>query len=147
MRYIFVLLLVMTSLTNKAVAEQIKSSENPQITFLSTIENVHSAVSRASELKVKLFDYVTGDAMNAHKMALSVVDLKSDEGGNSAVFELDVNMESVKRITFVEINKLLISYMQTTVDEDGIPTGSAVKNMTAKIIRNSDHSIEIQLEK
>lgn len=125
-------------------AETIPASKEDSIRILDLVVGIKQTYSRASELEAKVVELLAGDGMNPTRMVLVLGTGNPME--ENRIFELGEMMYEVTRITFTDIDEILINYTQDTFDQND-NTIQVKKSMKIKVLRNADKTLtgEIQI--
>jgi len=119
-------------------AETIPASQDENIRVLDLVVGIKQTYSKASELEAKVVELLAGDGMNPTRMVLVLGTGDPMEGNR--IFELGEMMYEVTRITFTDIDEILINYTQDTFDQND-NTIQVKKSMKIKVLRNADRSL------
>ncbi len=115
-------------------ATEIKAESNESsLKILELVVGIKSTYSKASQLDAKVVELLGGDGMNPTRMVLVV-----NSGYDSKTFELGEMLYSVDRITFSDIDTLVINYTQDSFDNvDDMNQVQVKRSMEVKIVRDS----------
>lgn len=140
-----VLLLCLLSI-NAYSAETIPATKDENIRVLDLVVGIKQTYSKASELEAKVIELLAGDGMNPTRMVLVLGTGNPME--ENRLFELGEMMYEVTRVTFTDIDEILINYTQDNFDEND-NTIQVKKSMKIKVLRNADRTLtgEIQILK
>ncbi|MFA6236824.1 MAG: hypothetical protein WC635_05800 [Bacteriovorax sp.] len=134
-------LFVVMSLGNISMAsETIKASTDEREKILELVVGVQQTYSKASELEAKVIEILGGDGMNPTRMYLILNTGYQD----SKTFELGIMMYSVKRIVFLDIDTIVINYVQDDLSSE-MPV-QVNRSITVKVLRNKDGSLSDQIK-
>jgi len=139
------LLLCLLSITAYS-AETIPATKDENIRVLDLVVGIKQTYSKASELEAKVIELLAGDGMNPTRMVLVLGTGNPME--ENRLFELGEMMYEVTRVTFTDIDEILINYTQDNFDEND-NTIQVKKSMKIKVLRNADRTLtgEIQILK
>lgn len=129
-KIIIALALVLTSFASMADVIKAEASDS-QLQILDLVVGVTQTYSQASGVEAKVVELLAGDGLNPTRMVLIV---SEGLGEGSKVFELGEMMYKVNRITFSDIDTIVINFSQDSINEDG----------TSKEIKRS---IEVKLKR
>lgn len=119
-------------------AHTIPATKDENIRILDLVVGVKQTYSRASELEAKVVEILAGDGMNPTRMVLVLG--TGDPMEENRIFELGEMMYEVTRITFTDIDEVLINYTQDNFDEEG-NTILVKKSMKIKVLRKADRTL------
>ncbi len=137
-------LIVLLSLTllsfGSFAATEIKAESNDSsLKVLELVVGIKSTYSKSSELDAKVVELLGGDGMNPTRMVLVL-----NSGYDSKTFELGEMMYQVDRITFSDIDTIVINYTQDTFgdlgnmdDLDDYEQIQVKRSMEIKVVRDS----------
>lgn len=137
-------LLVLLSFTQVSFANQtLEATADDTVKILDLVVGVNQAYSRSSELQAKVVEILVGDGMNPTRMIL-VLSTGLEE---SKIFELDAMMYSVKRITFLNTDVIVINYVQDDFDNmDEMNPVQKNRSITLQVLRNEDGTLSNQIK-
>lgn len=124
-------------------AETIQATRNANVRILDRIVGLKMTSSKASKLDAKVVELLNGDGFNPTKMVLVLGAGDPTEQNN--IFDLDVMMYEVTRVTFTAIDQILINYTQDSFDQDG-NTSQVKKSMKIQVLRSSDGSLSGEIK-
>jgi len=119
-------------------AETIPASKDENVQVLQLVVGMKTTYSKASGLDAKVIELLAGDGMNPTRMVLVLNTGEMTEP--TPIFDLGVMMYEVTRVTFTDIDELLINYTQDSFDEND-NTIQVKKSMKIKILRNADRTL------
>ena len=120
-----------------------EASKGSELQVLDLVVGVHQTYSQTSELEAKVVEVLAGDGMNAVRMVLVL-----RTGYETAkIYELQDMMASVRRITFLAKDVVVINYIQDSFDNaDDMNPIQVNKSVTIKVLRNADGSLADKIE-
>ncbi len=123
--------------------EVLKSeNSNSELNILDLVVDIHQTYSKSSELNAKVVELLGGDGMNPTRMVLIL-----NTGYETKIFNLSQMMYKVDRITFSEIDTIVINYTQDDFDNiDDMNPIQVKKSIELKVKRNSDSSLSDEIE-
>ena len=121
----------------------VEASKGSELQVLDLVVGVHQTYSQTSELEAKVVEVLAGDGMNAVRMVLVL-----RTGYETAkIYELQDMMASVRRITFLAKDVVVINYIQDSFDNaDDMNPIQVNKSVTIKVLRNADGSLADKIE-
>lgn len=108
-------ILLLSSLTAFS-AEKIESNPSSEYQLLDLVLDVHHKYSETSGLMAKVVELLAGDGVNATRMVLI---LNEGYGEAAKAFELPTMLSSVRRVTFLAKDVVVINYTQDSYEEQG----------------------------
>lgn len=124
-------------------AETIPASKEDTLRVLDLVVGVKQTYSRASELEAKVVELLAGDGMNPTRMVLVLGTGNPME--ENRIFELGEMMYEVTRITFTDVDQILINYTQDNFDQDG-NTIQVKKAMKIQVLRNAKRELSGEIK-
>lgn len=122
--------------------ETIEASKG-ELQVLDLVVGVHQTYSATSELQAKVVELLGGDGMNPTRMVLVLNTGYHD----SKVFELQEMMLSVRRITFLAKDVIVVNYVQDSFDNaDDMNPIQVNRSVTIKVLRNADGTLADNIE-
>jgi hypothetical protein len=97
-------------------SEIVVSNKDENLSVLDLVISVKSTYSQSSELQAKVVELIAGDGMNPTRMVL--IFSTGNPDAENKIFELPTMMYEVKRITFSNIDELVINFTQDTFDQN-----------------------------
>ncbi len=135
----FAALLLLSLLSFSAFsAETIPASTDENVQVLQLVVGMKTAYSKTSGLDAKVIELLAGDGMNPTRMVLVLNTGEMMEP--TPIFNLGVMMYEVTRVTFTDIDEILINYTQDSFDEND-NTIQVKKSMKIKVLRNADRTL------
>lgn len=135
----FAALLLLAFLSFTAFSgETIPASKNEGLNILDLVVNIQKTYSKSSQLEAKVVEVLAGDGMNPTRMILILG--TGDMTEPSRIFELGTMMYEVTRVTFTDIDEILINYTQDDFDQND-NTIQVKKSMKIKVLRNTDGTL------
>jgi hypothetical protein len=138
-KLIVLLSLAMFSFGSFASSEIKAESSDSSLKILELVVGIKSTYSKSSELDAKVVELLGGDGMNPTRMVLVL-----NTGYDSKTFELGEMMYQVDRITFSDIDTIVINYTQDTFgdlgnmdDLDDYEQIQVKRSMEIKVVRDS----------
>lgn len=138
MKKIAALLLLSLLSISAFSAETIPASKDENVQVLQLVVGMKTTYSKASGLDAKVIELLAGDGMNPTRMVLVLNTGEMMEP--TPIFDLGVMMYEVTRITFTDIDEILINYTQDSFDEND-NTIQVKKSMKIKVLRNADRTL------
>ena len=137
-------LIILIALTMSALsfADTSVPASSDELSILSRINNITRTYSATSELEAKVVEVLYGDGYNASRMILVL-----DNGYEGAkVFELGIMMVSVRRITFVAKDKIVINYVQDDFKGEEMNPYQVNRSVTIQVVRTAEGSIANEIK-
>lgn len=132
-KLIVLLSLAMLSFGSFASSEIKAESSDSSLKILELVVGIKSTYSKSSELDAKVVELLGGDGMNPTRMVLVL-----NSGYDSKTFELGEMMYQVDRITFSDIDTIVINYTQDSFDNmDDMNQVQVKRSMEIKVVRDS----------
>ena len=97
-------------------SEIVVSNKDENLSVLDLVISVKSTYSQSSELQAKVVELIAGDGMNPTRMVL--IFSTGNPVAENKIFELPTMMYEVKRITFSNIDEIVINFTQDTFDQN-----------------------------
>lgn len=97
-------------------SEIVVSNKDENLSVLDLVISVKSTYSQSSELQAKVVELIAGDGMNPTRMVL--IFSTGNPDAENKIFELPTMMYEVKRITFSNIDEIVINFTQDTFDQN-----------------------------
>jgi hypothetical protein len=133
-KFLIAMLFVVSSFG--AFAGEVLTAEksDSQLQILDLVVSVKTTYSKSSELEAKVVELLGGDGMNPTRMVL----VFNNGYDGSKVFELGTMMYEVTRITFSDIDTVVINFTQDSFDNaDDMNPIQVKKSIQVKAIRDS----------
>lgn len=139
--FILALALALASVTSFAETKIEASTGEMQV--LDLVVGIQQTYSQTSELQAKVVELLAGDGMNPTRMVL----ILNTGYNDSKIFELQEMMYSVKRITFLAKDVIVINYVQDNFDnmEEMNPI-QVNKSITIQVLRNADGTLANEIK-
>jgi len=132
-KLIVLLSLAMLSFGSFAASEIKAESNDSSLKILELVVGMKATYSKASELDAKVIELLGGDGMNPTRMVLVL-----NSGYDSKTFELGEMLYKVDRITFSDIDTIVINYTQDSFDNmDDMNQIQVKRSMEIKVVRDS----------
>lgn len=138
-KLIVLLSLAMLSFGSFAATEISAVASDSSLKILELVVGIKSTYSKSSALDAKVVELLGGDGMNPTRMVLVL-----NSGYDSKTFELGEMMYQVDRITFSDIDTIVINYTQDTFgdlgnmdDLDDYEQIQVKRSMEIKVVRDS----------
>lgn len=109
----FLSLMLMTS-TVFADTFQVGSTSEEGYTQFSEITQMLTAFSKSAGVEAKVFELIGADGINPHRLILSLENGRPYLG--KPVFEIEEKIVSLRRVTFLTKNQIVINYSQQDID-------------------------------
>lgn len=138
-----VLAFILAFSANVFAESSLEASKGSELQVLDLVVGVHQTYSQTSELEAKAVEVLAGDGMNAIRMILVL-----RTGYEAAkIYEIQEMMSSVRRITFLAKDVVVINYIQDSFDNaDDMNPIQVNKSVTIKVLRNADGSLADKIE-
>lgn len=146
MKAMILLAIAFLSVTAFAETNIKRLSDNNELQILDLIVGVKQTYSKSSGLEAKVIEVLAGDGMNPTRMILV---LRDAETYQAHMYELSVMMYQLTRITFLDIDTIVINYVQDTFDNvDDMNVIQVKKSLKIKALRDADKNLsgEISVE-
>lgn len=135
---IALVLLTFFSLTTFAQEKVSKLEENNEFQILDLVLGIHQTYSKSSGLEAKAIELLGGDGMNPTRIVLVLRD-SNDYFSGAHMYELGTMLYKVTRITFLDIDTIVINYLQDSFDNvDDTKQIQVKKSMVIKALRGVD---------
>lgn len=129
----FIAILLFSILSISSFADTINAEkQGSSLEVLDRVVALTSTYSRASGLEAKVIELLGGDGYNPTRMVVVF-----NDGYDSKIFELGTMLYSVDRITFSDIDTLVINYTQDTIEVDSGDAAQVKRSLQIKILRDS----------
>jgi hypothetical protein len=125
-------------------SEVISTTENDSLKAIDLVVGITSTYSKSSELEAKIVELLAGDGMNATRMVLVLSNGDLEVG--SKIFELGLMISSVRRVSFYDVDRIIINYTQDDFDENDriIQVNRSIK---LKVIRDEKGNLTDKIER
>ncbi|MEA9355191.1 hypothetical protein SHI21_03220 [Bacteriovorax sp. PP10] len=130
------ILFALLTMSSLSFAQSSFIDAREDLAVLGLVVTQYSTYSETSGLEAKVVELLVGDGMNATRMALVV----ADGMGTSHVFELPEMMYEVKKVEFVGLDLIKVTYIQETFDADE-NTIKVEKSIKVQALRFKDGSL------
>lgn len=135
---IALVLLTFFSLTTFAQEKVSKLEENNEFQILDLVLGIHQTYSKSSGLEAKAIELLGGDGMNPTRIVLVLRD-SNDYFSGAHMYELGTMLYKVTRITFLDVDTIVINYLQDSFDNvDDTKQIQVKKSMVIKALRGVD---------
>ena len=135
---IALVLLTFFSLTTFAQEKVSKLEENNEFQILDLVLGIHQTYSKSSGLEAKAIELLGGDGMNPTRIVLVLRD-SNDYISGAHMYELGTMLYKVTRITFLDVDTIVINYLQDSFDNvDDTKQIQVKKSMVIKALRGVD---------
>lgn len=115
--------------------------DNHELQVLDLVVGIHQTYSKSSGLEAKAIELLGGDGMNPTRIVLVLRDSNVYTQG-AQMYELQTMLYKVTRITFLDIDTIVINYIQDSFDNaDDMNQIQIKKSMKIKALRNADKTL------
>lgn len=137
MTLVFFALFSLSSMASETVS---RLGDNHELQVLDLVVGIHQTYSKSSGLEARAIELLGGDGMNPTRIVLVLRDSNDYTGAH--MYELQTMLYKVTRITFLDIDTIVINYIQDSFDNaDDLNPIQVKRSLKIKALRNADKTL------